>query len=515
MVEPITYRHNMLTIQSLDTFLNVKGGYHNGFRDVYFIRALGESSDLQAIIDEMDRKMNAEMEANRLIYRRITKLPQITEREDIKFYSEAYSDWKQTGKVRLRTQYKNDRFKNVFSSAVERAIEKYKAVIPGTTETIVKNFAVKLWYWSDVLLEDVIEMWSERICVKVVTNHVTKVQEYLFYYLTTLIGCDALIINNRSDLKAPSDVTDLSAVFTLGPYGKKEFADYIPPRQEEKRAKRTVTVSTDSYQGAATVRPVERPAGSQSPLDARAPHTETILHNTNAAGTAVNGVSVYPRKGRVDTSSAISHVRNRGGNSDTDVCPRQEKTFEELALLASSIVMIAVHDAKGDMVATGSGIMIGREGFILTNFHVVRTGRVYAVRIEDDKTVYITDEIIKYNSQLDLAVIRIDRELKPLPIYNRKQKLARGQKVVTIGSPLGFFNSVSDGIISGFRIIRDVDMIQFTAPISHGSSGGAVINLYGEVIGISTAGIDSGQNINLAVGYDSIRMFTKGFYELG
>ena len=72
-------------------------------------------------------------------------------------------------------------------------------------------------------------------------------------------------------------------------------------------------------------------------------------------------------------------------------------------------------------------------------------------------------------------------------------------------------NSISDGIISGFRTIDGVDMIQFTAPISHGSSGGAVLNMYGEVIGISTAGFDRGQNINLAVGYESINLFIQGF----
>ena len=54
-------------------------------------------------------------------------------------------------------------------------------------------------------------------------------------------------------------------------------------------------------------------------------------------------------------------------------------------------------------------------------------------------------------------------------------------------------------------------MIQFTAPISHGSSGGAVLNMQGEVIGISTAGFDEGQNINLAVNYEDIRMFVIGF----
>lgn len=55
-------------------------------------------------------------------------------------------------------------------------------------------------------------------------------------------------------------------------------------------------------------------------------------------------------------------------------------------------------------------------------------------------------------------------------------------------------------------------MIQFTAPISNGSSGGAVLNMYGEVIGISTAGVDSGQNINLAVDYSEIRVFARGFF---
>lgn len=189
----------------------------------------------------------------------------------------------------------------------------------------------------------------------------------------------------------------------------------------------------------------------------------------------------------------------------------QELDFEELALRASSVVMIAIHDDRGDIIGSGSGIMIGRDGYILTNNHVARGGRYYSVRIENDDGMYKTDEIIKYNSLLDLAVIRIDRKLQPLPIYRGSKPLVRGQKVVAIGSPLGLFNSVSDGIISGFRRINDVDMIQFTAPTSHGSSGGAVLNMYGEVIGVSTAGIDEGQNINLAVGYEFINTFIQGF----
>lgn len=68
----------------------------------------------------------------------------------------------------------------------------------------------------------------------------------------------------------------------------------------------------------------------------------------------------------------------------------------------------------------------------------------------------------------------------------------------------------ADGIISGFRLIDSVEMIQFTAPISHGSSGGALLNMNGEVIGISTAGFDAGQNLNLAVSYEYINTFLMG-----
>lgn len=193
------------------------------------------------------------------------------------------------------------------------------------------------------------------------------------------------------------------------------------------------------------------------------------------------------------------------------VIERTEKSFEQLALLASSVVMIMIHDKKGEPIGSGSGIMIGRKGYILTNQHVASGGSFYTVRIEEDDNCYRTDEIIKYNNVLDLAVIRIDRTLDPLPVYNRAEKLVRGQKVVAIGSPMGLFNSVSDGIIAGFRKLDDVDMIQFTAPISSGSSGGALLNMYGEVIGISTAVMRDAQNINIAVGYEYINMFIRGF----
>lgn len=220
----------------------------------------------------------------------------------------------------------------------------------------------------------------------------------------------------------------------------------------------------------------------------------------------VDAMHVSPQPVRVQVPQ-----RTVQGNRGAESSVRREMSYEQLAQLASSVVMIMVHDKAGEPFASGSGIMIGRKGYILTNNHVLRDGSFFSVRIENDDQCYRTDQVIKYNQLLDLAVIRIDRELVPLPIYKGPQKLVRGQKVVAIGSPRGLFNSVSDGIISGFRKLDDVDMIQFTAPISQGSSGGAVLNMYGEVIGISTLEMIDAQNVNMAVGYEFMNLFTQGF----
>ena len=189
----------------------------------------------------------------------------------------------------------------------------------------------------------------------------------------------------------------------------------------------------------------------------------------------------------------------------------EEKSYEGLAALAPSVVMIGVHDSQNTLVATGSGISINKEGYILTNCHVIEKGQAFSVRLENSKVVYTTTSVIKYNPQLDLAIIRINHQLEPLPIYRGAKELVRGQKCLAIGSPLGLFNSVSDGIISGFRDIDGQEMIQFTAPTSHGSSGGALINTSGEVIGICTAGVEDGQNINFAVSYKHILQFASSF----
>lgn len=469
------YRLNQVPIQSLDAFLE----HTNDKGDVVFVRALGEPPNVAETVRSLDQTMAERMRGGQCMYLRLPEeLPKFTSLEDTTFYAKAYDSWRAGGGISLQTACANPQFSQVLGQATQEVLNRYQEIKAGVTETILKNFAAKLWFWTDRLLQALLPQWAQGRCVKVAADNVQKEQPYLFCYLLTLLGCDVLLLNTRGDINTKEHLKALSAPLALGPFGNSTLPSFLSPPPEPRKPVRLAHP--------------DRPSASPS----RPVHTQRSAPVRQAAPTR-----------QAAPARQTAPVQRTASPS-----PLQEKSFEELASLASSIVMIAVHDDKGEPVATGSGIMIGRKGFILTNCHVVRGGCFFSVRIEDDEQVYSTNEVIKYNSNLDLAVIRIQRELSALPLYNGRKPLVRGQKVVAIGSPLGLFNSVSDGIISGFREIDGVDMIQFTAPISHGSSGGAVLNMAGDVIGISTAGIDRGQNINLAVGYESIRLFAKGFY---
>ena len=489
MARKITYRHNIMSIGSLESFLSIKGGYNGDRRDVYFVRALGCGPDTEYKISAIDKKMAGEMRNKRLFYTRVKSLPRLTSRTDMDFYEKQFKAFQAKKEIFVQNQEGDGRFGSALSAACLEAADRYRNLKKNITESIEKNFIIKLLYWTDCVLGTSLAEWNERGCYKILAEDVQKEQEYLFYYMLTLIGCDVLLLEYRKDIETAAEIKGLSKVLELGEFRSLALPEYRADENEK---------SGINSGGDAGESEMRRAGGLQQPERIRPAKPVQQPERIRPAKPIQQPERIRPTK-------PIQQPEN---------CPRPqltEKSFEELARLASSIVMIAVYDRKGSPVATGSGIMIGRAGYILTNNHVTAGGCFFDVRIEDDEKVYRTNEIIKYNSVLDLAVIRIDRCLEPLPIYRGKKSLVRGQKVVAIGSPLGLFNSVSDGIISGFRKIDSVNMIQFTAPISHGSSGGAVLNMQGEVIGISTAGFDEGQNINLAVNYEDIGLFVRGF----
>ncbi len=583
----LKFRHNVMNITTISGFENIKGGINGRCKDVYFVRALGTNSAYEKEIGELDRALGGLTETGRGYYCRLNGLPKLQNIEDSSFYSDCYMQWTKGGRQRADTRVTagNDLLAGMLGNAcaaVERLCMQGKQQM---TESMCKNMTVKMLFWYDSVFRKEEFLWDERKVLKIVAANIEKRQEYLFFYLLTLMGCDILLLQSRKDIGEEEERLGLSAKFVLGDYsdtaipeytGKSSQADMpgetgrgrevqaslpdgqggnirvkIPPRREEEtKPGKTMPprAAGEEPKGKVTVPPraAEGEIKAKATVPPRIAGGETKAKVTipprTAGGETKAKVTVPPRAAEGETKAKVTIPPRRAGErndskasalpgvpkaeipsvsvlpSGAGSVPRPgiqagnaEKSFEELARLASSVVMIAIHNEKGEVIGTGSGIMVGRDGYILTNDHVASGGKYYSVRIEDDEKAYTTDEVIKYNYVLDLAVIRIDRKLIPLPIYHGQKKLVRGQKVVAIGSPLGLFNSVSDGIISGFRKIDNVDMIQFTAPTSHGSSGGAVLNMQGEVIGISTAGFDSGQNINLAMGYECINTFIRGF----
>lgn len=504
----LTTRYNVMNISSLEEFTNIKGGVNNNSKDVYFVRMAGTNPTLLSDIERMDRVLTERMSAGQGRYKRVNTLPGLVSLEAVEYYARCYDAWAAGGRreVIIKAAGGNREWQRVLGKACNEAVCLLGKITPNMSASMEKNFVVKLLYWYEEIGKDFINEWSVRSSDKFVISDVMKKQEYLFCHFLTLTGVDVLLLQCRGDIDEQTERLSLSRKIILGTFNAcaiPEYmaSDYSPAVRRESGDSRTGNITGGAAQSQA-VQPHRNAVISMN--DIRRPDRERRTQERLR--------QQAERERQIRQEPAGTCIRREEGNiGQRPGNERRELEFEELALLASSVVMIAIHDRTGEVVGTGSGIMIGRDGYILTNNHVASGGMYYSVKIEDDDTIYKTEEVIKYNPVLDLAVIRIQRRLQPIPVYRGGKKLVRGQKVVAIGSPLGMFNSVSDGIISGFRNIDNVDMIQFTAPTSHGSSGGAVLNMYGEVIGISTAGMDRGQNINLAVGYECINNFIRGF----
>lgn len=458
-------RYNVMKVMSIPSFFGVRGRFHKDCKDVYFVKGMGVNSRYLEDIAEADSNMGGPENCNEIKYNRICKFPKLTDYNDIAKYNTYYT------KADLDT-LKSEQAKKRYQEALDLVIQTYKELNRGCSETMIKNFVLKILFWTDSILPEFLSEWNPDSISKLVVSGKIKLQEYLFCYFSTLMGIDVLVLFPEGEPDVLCDTLNQAGVFKIGDFKSIDVPEYKKEMIQNAIADMSHT-STPAV-NAAGIETVSTDAVSNRRITMKVPPKQT-------AGTV--------RKPDLD----------------------RELSFEELAKRASSVVMISIHGIKGEVIGNGSGIMIGRDGYILTNNHVASGGCFYSVRIEDDEKIYETDEIIKYNSVLDLALIRIQRKLLPISVYHGSRELVRGQKVVAIGSPLGLFNSVSNGIISGFRSMDQVDMIQFTAPTSPGSSGGAVLNMYGEIIGISTAGMENGQNLNLAVGYKNINLFVKGF----
>jgi S1-C subfamily serine protease len=184
----------------------------------------------------------------------------------------------------------------------------------------------------------------------------------------------------------------------------------------------------------------------------------------------------------------------------------KEQIFEKCA---PAVFYIEIFDIKNTRIKTGSGFFIDSGGLAVTNYHVIN-GAARAVVTTADGKEYDVAGLYDYSEEEDLALIKVDGADFPYLSLGDSDKVETGASVFTIGSPLGFKNSFSAGIVSSAsRTVEGMTFIQTTAAISSGSSGGALLDRTGKVIGVTTATAVNGQNINLALPINRINEFKK------
>jgi hypothetical protein len=147
----------------------------------------------------------------------------------------------------------------------------------------------------------------------------------------------------------------------------------------------------------------------------------------------------------------------------------------------------------------GTGFFIWQDGRIATNLHVIFDAPDILVKLPDGRE-FNRVEVLAIDERHDLAVIRIPVRGMPALALGDSDHVKAGERVVAIGHPLGLGDTVSDGLVSAIRELdKDFKVMQISAPIAHGSSGGPLLNDHAEVIGIAFMISNEGQNLNFAI----------------
>lgn len=148
-------------------------------------------------------------------------------------------------------------------------------------------------------------------------------------------------------------------------------------------------------------------------------------------------------------------------------------------------------------IGQGSGFFVGTN-LIATNYHVIEGATEAFCYTNSSAAKYEIEGYVAVDKEVDLVILKVKGLNKP-SIKLANETPTPGQKVYVLGSPKGLPATITDGIVSGLRDWDGTKLIQISAPISHGSSGGPVLNENGLLIGVSVGGIDDGQNLNFAI----------------
>ena len=172
-----------------------------------------------------------------------------------------------------------------------------------------------------------------------------------------------------------------------------------------------------------------------------------------------------------------------------------------------NIVYIEKRDSSNQVVATGSGFIATTDGKVVTNYHVIDGAYSAILKLNDGRS-YSVSGVINYDKNRDIAILQLPVSNINSVTLGNSINIANGDNVVVIGNPLGLQNTVTTGVISATnRIINNESWIQFSAPVSPGSSGGPVFNSKGEVIGVVTMKVvkEDVEGVNFAVPVNDVK----------
>jgi hypothetical protein len=180
-----------------------------------------------------------------------------------------------------------------------------------------------------------------------------------------------------------------------------------------------------------------------------------------------------------------------------------------------AIVSIVMSDKDGHPIAQGSGFLVSKDGRVVTNYHVIKNGTSALAKLPNG-SFFVVDGVLASDKDRDVAIIKArGNDFRTLTLGD-SSRLQVGEEVVAIGNPLSLESTVSNGIVSGIRSDEGLRLLQITTPISHGSSGGPLFNMFGQVVGITSAALVGGENLNFAIPINDVKSLlvtstSKGF----
>ncbi len=200
--------------------------------------------------------------------------------------------------------------------------------------------------------------------------------------------------------------------------------------------------------------------------------------------------------------------------------PKIKDTVVQVFSQVAEFNWLEPYKTPNQLGGSGSGFFINDKGYLITNFHVINQARVISIQIPSMGKELVDVEVVGVDPVRDIALLKIQdseietvkKELGKIPFltFGNSDSVRRTDEVVALGYPLGMMSLKSTkGVVSGRESVMRRQFIQIDAAINPGNSGGPVLDKLGQVIGISTAGIPSAQNVGYIIPINELKLILK------